>query len=185
MSAKAMTAVSEKIVEKAASIRLLVLDVDGVLTDGRIVYTDDGAQIQHFHVRDGLGIRLLSLHGIETAVISARKSNALERRCKELGIRHVFQGVGDKIACLNGLIMELGLDYTHICCVGDDWVDLPMLKRCGLSVTVSDGATFMARNVDLVTNAPGGCGAVREVCELILEAKGLLEKSFNTYLKGS
>ncbi len=183
-----MLNVSEKhilgpdILKKASSVRLLVLDVDGVLTDGSIVYTQEGVQIQTFHVRDGLGIKLLALNNIETAIISARKSDAVEKRCFELGIRHVFQAVKDKLSCLSTLLSELGIDYENVCAMGDDWVDLPLLKRCGFSVTVKDGANFMADHVDYVTNAPGGRGAVREVCELILNAKGLLERSISLYL---
>ena len=173
---------SDKIIEKAAKIRLLVLDVDGVLTDGSIVYTETGEQVQTFHVRDGLGIKLLALHSIETAIITARASGALEKRCQELGVRHVFQSVGDKLICLDGLLAELGLVYHQVCGVGDDWVDLPILKRCGLSVTVKDAATGMKRYVDHVTSLPGGRGAVREVCELILQSKGLLETSIKAYL---
>ncbi len=171
-----------EIIEKAARIRLLVLDVDGVLTDGSIVYTGTGEQVQAFHVRDGLGIKLLALHGIETAIITARASRALEKRCHELGIRHVFQSVGDKLACLDGLLAELGLVYHQVCGVGDDWVDLPVLKKCGLSVTVKDAATCMGKYVDYVTALPGGRGAVREICEMILQSKGLLETSIRAYL---
>jgi len=170
------------ILKKARSVRLLVLDVDGVLTDGGIVYSQEGVQVQGFHVRDGLGIKLLALNNIETAIISARKSKAVEKRCFELGIRHVFQAASNKLSCLSALLMELGIDYENVCAMGDDWVDLPLLKRCGFSVTVKDGASFMADHVDYVTDLPGGRGAVREVCELILNAKGLLEKSFSLYL---
>ncbi len=173
------------ILHKAKDIRLLVLDVDGVLTDGRIVYGDSDIQIQSFHVRDGLGIKLLARHGIETAIISARKSKALDRRCSELGIRHVFQSVSDKVSCLDELVLKLGLGYHQVCAMGDDWVDLPLLKRCGLSATVSDAASLMSRHVDFVTKKCGGQGAVREVCELILQAKGLFEKSVRLYLKDS
>ena len=177
--------ISDELKKKASRVRLLILDVDGVLTDGRIVYTDEGQQVQAFHVRDGLGIKLLAVHGIESAVISARKSKALEKRCNELGIRHVFQAVANKVECLNALIMELGLEFQQVCAVGDDWVDLPLLKRCGLGVTVSDCATGMKDHVDYVTIASGGHGAVREVCELILKSKELFQKSFQLYLNSS
>ncbi len=174
---------SDQIAKKAAQIRLLALDVDGILTDGSIIYAESGFQVQRFHVRDGLGIKLMALHGVETAIISARGSMALEKRCQELGIKHVFQSVGDKLACLDELLVELGLSYNQVCGVGDDWVDLPVLTRCGLSVTVRDAATDMAKYVDYVTSAPGGKGAVREVCELILHSKGLLETSIKAYLQ--
>ncbi len=176
---------SQELKVKASKVKLLVLDVDGVLTDGRIVYTDEGQQVQAFHVRDGLGIKLLAIHGIESAVISARRSRALEKRCNELGIRHVFQAVADKVECLNALIMELGLETHQVCAVGDDWVDLPLLKRCGLGITVSDCATGMKDHVDYVTRASGGQGAVREVCELILRSKELFQKSFQLYLNST
>ncbi|NPA94044.1 MAG: HAD-IIIA family hydrolase [Thermodesulfobacteria bacterium] len=176
---------SDEVKHKASNVKLLVLDVDGVLTDGRIVYTDQGQQVQSFHVKDGLGIKLLALHGIKSAVISARKSKALEKRCAELGISHVFQAVAGKVECLNELLIEFGLDAKQVCAIGDDWVDLPLLKRCGLAVTVADSATGMKEHVDYVTKAPGGQGAVREVCELILMSKGLLEKSFQLYLNSA
>ncbi len=172
---------SREIVKRARGVRLLVLDVDGVLTDGKIVYTEEGEQVQGFHVRDGLGIKLLALHGIETAVISARKSRAVEKRCVELGIMQVFQGAGDKLSCLKAILSDLGLDYEHVCAMGDDWVDLPLLKKCGLAVTVRDGASLMQEHCHYVTRVPGGRGAVREVCELILDAKGLLDACMNLY----
>lgn len=161
--------------ERAASIRLLVLDVDGVLTDGSIVYDYKGRQIQTFHVHDGLGIKLLQKAGIEVAIISARRSDALARRAEELGIEHLFQGAGKKADVFDRLLGRLGLESWQAAFVGDDWVDLPVMTRCGLAVAVSNARQEVKAHAHYVTSAPGGCGAVREVCELILAATGVLE----------
>ena len=170
------------LISKAAQVELLVLDVDGVLTDGRIVYTSDGEQILAFHVRDGLGMKLVAECGVQVAIISARKGAALERRAAELGIDLLFQGVTDKAACLKKLLDNLGLTREKVAAVGDDWVDLPVLKCVGLSVIVSDAASNMSDYVDFVTEKPGGAGAVREVCELILKAKKKWAHCFDKFL---
>ncbi len=156
---------------KAASVELLVLDVDGVLTDGRIVYTTDGQQILSFHVHDGLGIKLLADCGVKIAIISARKSSALEKRASELKIDFLYQGVSDKVACLRGLLELLQIPPEKVAAIGDDLVDLPVLKFVGLPVIVKDAAPGMSDHVDYITERSGGTGAVREVCELILKAK--------------
>ena len=158
---------------KAKGIRLLVLDVDGVLTDGAIVYDHKGNQVQGFFVRDGLGIKLLLEAGVKVAIISARTSKALSKRSCELGIDMVYQGEKDKVSCLKNIMASLSLSKEQVCGMGDDLVDLPFLGKCGLSVTVSDAPGEVKERVDLVTENPGGRGAVREVCELILKAKGI------------
>ncbi len=170
------------VLSKAKRIKLLALDVDGVLTNGQIVYDSHGNQLHFFHVRDGLGIKLLMQSGVEVAVISARSSKALEKRCCELGINFVFQGEKDKLLCLNKLINRLNLSMEHVCSVGDDLIDLPILKKSGLSVTVGDAPKIIFDYVDYVTTASGGFGAVREVCELILIAKGVWNKILEGYL---
>ena len=162
------------LIERASRIRLLALDVDGVLTPGTIVYTEEGVQVQSFHVQDGLGIRMVaSRAGVEVAVISSRHSKALSIRAGELGISRVHQGVKDKLRVYRSLLQELGLEEREVAYVGDDWVDLPILKRVGLSVAVGDAASPLKDHVHFVTTRPGGKGAVREVCDLILAAKGL------------
>lgn len=161
--------------KRAAATRLLVLDVDGVLTDGSIVYDHEGKQIHSFHAHDGLGIKLVQKSGVEVAIISARSSAALSRRSVELGIEYLFQGVGDKLAVFGRLLDELGVDEGQAAFVGDDWVDLPVMKRCGLAVAVSNARQEVKEHAHYITGTRGGDGAVREVCELILSASGKLD----------
>ncbi len=163
----------QRVLWRASKVRLLALDVDGVLTPGTIVYTDAGEQVQSFHVRDGLGLKLLMRAGIEVAIISSRSSEALAKRVDELEIRRSYQGVKDKIYVYNSLIEELGLRDEEAAYVGDDWVDIPVLKRVGLPVVVADAAFPLKDYASFVTRQPGGHGAVREVCDLILTARGL------------
>ncbi len=159
------------VLSRAAVVELLVLDVDGVLTDGSIVYTSGGEQILSFHVHDGLGIKLLQQQGVRVAIISSRLGPALEKRAEELGINLFYQGIHDKMACFQDILNDLSIPAEKAAAVGDDLVDLPVLRSAGLSVTVSNAASGMSDYVDYVTSKPGGSGAVREVCELILMAK--------------
>ncbi|MGQ9811939.1 MAG: KdsC family phosphatase [Dissulfurimicrobium sp.] len=162
---------SQILLAKAARIRLLATDVDGVLTDGSIVYNAMGEQIQAFNVQDGFGLKLLKKAGIEIAIISSRVSKALEIRAMELSIKRVFQGQGDKIASYQMILAELGIKDEETAYIGDDWPDLPLLKRVGLSIAVSNAAYPLHDHVDYVTEREGGRGAVREVCDLILKAR--------------
>ncbi|MBS0396796.1 MAG: HAD hydrolase family protein [Proteobacteria bacterium] len=155
----------------AAAIRLLVLDVDGVLTDGRLWFGPDGEQLKAFHVRDGAGIKAVRAAGIEVAIISGRRSAAVERRAAELGIAHVHQGSEDKAAALVALAAELGVPLAATACVGDDTPDLPMLRLAALPVAVADAHPQVRAAARLVTHAAGGAGAVREVCDLLLGAR--------------
>ncbi len=157
----------------AAGIRLLVLDVDGVMTDGRIYLGSHGQEIKVFHVRDGYGLKRLMGAGVEVAIITGRSSEAVNRRAREIGIREVHQGVEDKGALLDRLLLERGLCADAVCCVGDDLPDLPLLQRAGLSVAVADAAVEVRDAATMITKRRGGRGAVREVCELILVARGL------------
>ncbi|NDY41725.1 HAD-IIIA family hydrolase [Dissulfurirhabdus thermomarina] len=170
------------LLEKARRIRLLVLDVDGVLTDGRITYTAEGVQVQSFHVRDGFGIKRLQEAGVAVAILSARRSEALARRAAELGIDRVIQGKESKTAAFDGLLAETGLTDDEVAYVGDDWVDLPILRRVGLAVAVADAAPPLADYAHFVTARPGGRGAVREVCDLILRAQNRWADCLNRYL---
>lgn len=155
----------------AARLRLLVLDVDGVLTDGALLFGARGEVLKVFHVRDGHGIKLLQTAGLEVAVISGRRSAAVTRRCRELGIRHVFQGVDDKVRALDKLLARLGLSVGQMACVGDDTPDIPLFARAGLSVAVADAHPLARAAAHRVTSLPGGRGAVREVCDWLLEAR--------------
>lgn len=156
---------------KALRVRLLAIDVDGVLTDGSVIYNAMGEQIQSFNVHDGLGLKLLKKAGIEVAIISSRISKALEIRAGELSIKKVFQGQTDKTAAYHMILSELGIQDEEVAYIGDDWPDLPLLKRVGLSIAVQNAAYPLHDHVDYVTKAEGGRGAVREVCDLILKAK--------------
>ena len=154
------------------AIRLLVLDVDGVLTDGRLYFGARGEALKVFHVRDGHGIVQLRRAGIAVAVISGRRSPMVAVRCRELGIEHVHQGVGDKLAVFRRLCARLKLAPAACACIGDDLPDLPLLQAVGRSFAVADAHPDVRRVAGHVTALPGGSGAVREVCDLLLAAGG-------------
>lgn len=158
--------------KKAARIRLLLLDVDGVLTDGGIIIDDRGAETKRFDVRDGLGITLLLRAGIEVGFITGRSSPVVVRRARELKVRMVYQGVQDKAAAYVKIRNKLRLQDEEIAYIGDDIADLPILREAGLGITVKDGWPGLKRQVHHVTQAQGGRGAVREVAEMLLRAQG-------------
>lgn len=152
-------------------VRMLVLDVDGVLTDGRLYYGARGESLKVFHVRDGHGIKEVAAAGITVAIISGRKSAAVARRARELGIRHVTQGATDKLASLTRLAKARSLSLDQCACVGDDTPDAPILKAAGVAIAVADAHRDALAAADLVTSRPGGRGAVREVCDWLLDAR--------------
>jgi len=149
-------------------IRLVAFDVDGVFTDGRFYLSDDGVESKAFSTQDGFGIRQLLRAGIEVAVISGRRSEAVERRMQELGVRHVIQGCGDKPAAFDELAAEIGVSAAQTVYVGDDIPDLPLLAKVGFAVAVANAVSAVREYCNYTTTAPGGHGAVREVCELVL-----------------
>ena len=159
------------IVERAKPIRLLLMDCDGVLTDGRIWLTADGDEVKAFHVRDGQGIVLLHRAGVRTGIISGRVSAATERRANELRMSFVRQGVSEKVAVFDDLLRETGLAADECAYIGDDVGDIEIMRRVGLAVAVADAAEAAKHVAHLVTTAAGGKGAVREVCEAILQAQ--------------
>jgi len=161
----------DAVFERARRIRLLVLDVDGVLTDGRLYFTTGGEELKAFHVRDGAGIVAVQRAGVTVAIISGRDSAAVTRRAGELGIRHVYQGAGDKGATFDQLLAELGVAAAETACVGDDTPDAPMLGRAGLAIAVADAHPALLASAHWVTKSKGGRGAVREVCDLLLSAR--------------
>ena len=161
----------DSVLERARRIRLLVLDVDGVLTDGRLYLSASGEELKVFHVRDGSGLVAVLRAGIEVAIISGRDSAAVGRRATELGIRHLCQGITDKGAELDGLLARLGIAASEVACVGDDTPDAPMLKRAGLAICVADAHPALREAAHWVTTSAGGHGAVREVCDLLLSAR--------------
>lgn len=162
------------LLEKARGIRLAVFDVDGVMTDGRLFFTDSGEEIKAFHVRDGLGLKALMKNGIEVAVITARTAPLVERRMSSLGIRLLMQGREDKAAALAELLDTRSLEASAIAYAGDDLVDWPAMRHCGLKCAPADADERIRQRADFVSALPGGAGAVREICELILAGHGKL-----------
>lgn len=158
--------------EKAAGIRLLILDVDGVLTNGRIILNDRGEETKSFDVKDGLGLQMLASQDIEVVILTGRTSKAVAHRAKELGIEDVYQGIVDKRATLQALIREKGLHRSQVCCMGDDLPDLAMFKESGICIAVSDAVSEIRQEADFITRKKGGFGAVREACDWILRCKG-------------
>jgi len=167
--------------DRAQPIKLLLLDVDGVLTDGRIIYTDAGQELKFFHVRDGHGIKLIQRAGIEVAWVSGRASPVVALRARELGVDLLFQGVRNKVEVLRQLRASLNLTNPQIAAVGDDLVDLPLFSRVGLAVAVADAPPQVKEAAHWVTDTPGGRGAVREVCDLLLQAQDLWETLMAPY----
>ncbi len=175
--------VSTGVLEKAANIRLLALDVDGVLTDGRLYFTEQGQELKAFHSKDGLGLKALMRYGIKVALITARTSPLLSHRAEQLGIEKVYQGCEDKLQAYEDLKRSLDLEDGAVAYVGDDWIDLPVLRRVGLSISVADGMPEVRQRVHHVTERAGGNGAVREVCQLLLEAQGFAARWLNELME--
>jgi len=161
---------------------MLVLDVDGVLTDGRLYFDNQGNEMKAFHTRDGLGLKSLQRQGMTLALITGRNSEIVARRAEQLGIEHVYQGRDDKLNAFNELLSDTGMDEKNICYAGDDWIDIPVLDRVGLAVTVADADDVVKNRVHWVTRRKGGRGAVREICDLILAARGLDQAVLNGIL---
>ena len=166
---------------RAAAIKLLLLDVDGVLTDGSIVYADDGTELKRFHVRDGSGLKFWQQGGNRAAIVSGRKSKAVDVRAAELGISPVLQGRGDKLPAFEEVLAQTGFRPEQVCAIGDDLPDLPVLRRCGLAVAVADACPELREAADYVTTAPGGRGAVREAIEWLLKLQGRWDEVLNHY----
>ena len=152
-------------------IRLVAFDIDGVFTDGRFYLSNDGVESKAFSTQDGFGIRRLLDAGVAVAVISGRKSAAVQQRMQELGVRHVVQGSSDKIAAVDAITAELNMSDAECAYVGDDIPDLPLLKKAGTSIAVANAVAEVHRECDFITQARGGFGAVREVCDMILAAQ--------------
>jgi len=171
------------VIEKLKRIKLLLLDVDGVMTDGGIIYNDHGEEIKKFNCRDGLGLRLLMDAGIKVGIVTGRKSGVLMHRCKNLGISLIFDGIIEKSSVLELVLQQTRIDSMEIAFMGDDLVDLPLMKRVGLAVTVADAHETVLEHAHMITSAKGGVGAVREVCESILKAKGLWDRIIGHFLQ--
>ena len=163
---------------RARQVRLLLLDVDGVLTDGTITYGTDGIETKSFHTQDGLGLKLLQESGVAAGIITAGTSEAVLRRARELGFAHVVQGAADKLAAFEAILRETGLRPPQTAYMGDDWMDLPLLNRVGLAAAPANAVAEVRQRVHYTTERTGGRGAVREVCDLLLEAQSNLERLF-------
>ncbi len=171
----------EQVYEIAAAIRLVIFDVDGVLTDGSLFYGDDGQEYKAFNSLDGHGIKMLHRTGVESAIITGRTSQVVLHRARNLNISRIFQGADDKLLSYQTLLQETGLRPEQTAYMGDDIVDLPVLRRCGLAITVPAAPELVRSQAHYVTRAAGGRGAVREACELIMRAQGTWEAQLALY----
>ena len=167
--------------ERAKKIKMLVLDVDGVLTDGKIIYNDLGIESKNFNVKDGFAMLILNRAGIKSAIITAKKSRVLVKRIKEMMINRLYQNAFNKLEAYRDILKRFGLADEDICYIGDDLLDLPLLKRVGLAVSVTDGVEEVKTAAHYVTEKKGGEGAVREVIELILKAQEKWEEATRRY----
>ncbi len=172
---------SDPVCDAAAAVRLLLLDCDGVLTDGGVTWTEDGVEQKTFNIRDGLGIKLWQRAGGRVGIITGRCSRVVQWRATELGIDFVRQGVGDKLQVARELLDACGLDWPAAVFVGDDLPDLPVIRRVGVGVAVADACAEVRATADLVTQLPGGRGAVRETVERLLRARGCWEELISHY----
>ncbi|NOT85231.1 MAG: 3-deoxy-manno-octulosonate-8-phosphatase KdsC [Methylococcaceae bacterium] len=174
--------IADAILEKAKKLQLLILDVDGVLTDGKLFFDAAGVEYKSFHARDGHGIKLLQQAGVKVAIISGRSSASVALRMQSLGVELVYQGHENKLAAFNEILQRLSLNPEQVAHVGDDVLDLPIMIRAGLAIAVQDAHFSVKRYAHWCTELQGGSGAVREVCDLIMQAQGTFEASVRRYL---
>jgi 3-deoxy-D-manno-octulosonate 8-phosphate phosphatase (KDO 8-P phosphatase) len=167
--------------QRAQRVKVMIFDVDGVLTDGSLTYGPDGEVTKTFYVLDGLGIQLLQKTGVQTAIISARQSPIVVTRARDLGINHVYQGIHDKRVAFERLLEATGASVEQCGYIGDDVIDLPLLLKVGFAVTVPTGHPEVQHRAHYVTTKPGGRGAVREVCDLVMRAQGTYEQALAPY----
>jgi 3-deoxy-D-manno-octulosonate 8-phosphate phosphatase (KDO 8-P phosphatase) len=169
--------------ERAKILKLMIFDVDGVMTDGTLYYSDRGEELKAFNIQDGHGIKMLKQYGVEVALITARRSRAVELRALNLGIAHLHQDVEDKRGAYAALLKQLGLAAEQSGYMGDDLLDLPLITRCGFAATVAVAPEAVRKRAHYVARLGGGHGAVREVCEFILRAQGMLERAIGAHLQ--
>ncbi len=167
---------------RAKKIKLIIFDVDGVLTDGGLYFSDDGQEFKRFNSLDGLGIKILKDNGIEPAIITARNSKTVEHRMKNLGIKHFYQGQNDKLVAFNDLLNKLKLNADQVAYMGDDVIDLPVMTKVGLPISVANAHELVKEHSCIITDKIGGHGAVREVCDFILKAQDKFDEAMKTYL---
>jgi 3-deoxy-D-manno-octulosonate 8-phosphate phosphatase (KDO 8-P phosphatase) len=169
--------------DRARRIRLVIFDVDGVLTDGSLFITDAGEEFKAFHSHDGHGMKMLKATGVQLAIITGRTSRTVELRAKNLGVAILYQGVEDKLAVFEEILSSFGFEHDACAYMGDDVVDLPVMRRCGLAVAVPEAPPLVKSHAQYVTRQPGGRGAVREVCEIIMHAQGTFDAQMAPYLR--
>ncbi len=165
-----------------ADLKIMLFDCDGVLTDGRIIYGKEGQELKHFHGHDGMGFNLLKHTDIIVGFITGRSSEALSRRCQDLHIEHLYQNVSNKLECLDSLLKKLELSYRHVVYMGDDWNDIPIMRKVAFSAAPADAQPDVARIADWVSAFKGGHGAVRDLINHVLIHKGIYEKTILQYL---
>jgi 3-deoxy-D-manno-octulosonate 8-phosphate phosphatase (KDO 8-P phosphatase) len=170
------------ILERASRIKLLIFDVDGVLTDGGLFFGDDGQEYKAFHSQDGHGIKMLQKHGVRCAIITGRTSNVVEHRMRNLGIDLLYQGQENKLEGFADLMERVQLAPEEVAYVGDDVVDLPVMRQVGLAIAVQDAHPWVLKHAHWQTPRGGGRGAARDVCEMLLEAQGVLKQELESYL---
>ncbi len=171
------------IIDKAANVRLVMFDVDGVLTTGELFYGSNGMELKAFHVHDGQGMQMLQQSGVQIAIITLQHSDITTQRMKDLSIQHVYQNQPDKVRAYEDLKLKLKLNDQEIAYVGDDFPDLPLILRAGLGIAVANAPNIIQRYAHWVTKARGGKGAVREVCDFIMEAQGSYQTAIQPYLE--
>jgi 3-deoxy-D-manno-octulosonate 8-phosphate phosphatase (KDO 8-P phosphatase) len=164
---------SQTVWDKAQSIKLVLFDVDGVFSDGRIYLGNHGEELKAFHTRDGYGIKALLAANISVAVITGRKSELVAHRMAQLGVPYIYQGCSNKLEPYAQLISALNISHSHVAYLGDDLVDLPVMQTCGLSAAVNDAHPWLRQHAQFITQSKGGFGAVRELCDVILISQGL------------
>ena len=172
-----------ELTEKAKRVRLLITDVDGVLTDGGLIFDNQGQEYKIFNSLDGHGIRLLIDCGIDVAVITGRHSGIVNHRMNELGVQHIYQGYRDKLPALTALLEATGYEPGELAYVGDDLPDLPLMQKVGFAIAVQNAHNFVKQHCDWVTMQSGGQGAIREVADFVLQARGLLQEKQQAYLE--
>ncbi len=172
-----------EVMERASRIRLVIFDVDGVLTDGRLYLGNEGEELKAFNIKDGLGIKLLMQSGVEVGVITGRSSRLVAQRMQSLGVQYVHQGQQEKLPAYRALLAELGLEAEQVAYVGDDLIDLPVMRRVGFAVAVDDAHPLVRQHAHWQTPEAGGKGAARAVCELLMKAQGTLDEVYRRYLE--
>lgn len=172
-----------EVIERARKVKLIIFDVDGVMTDGRLILGDDGLEYKSFNSQDGLGMKLLKASGVDMAIITGRTSNIVAKRAENTGVGHFYQGVEDKLEAFLDLVKQTGLLPEQCAFMGDDVVDLPPMRRCGLALTVPAAPAIVKQHAHFVAAREAGHGAVRDVCEFIMQAQGTFDAQMAHYLR--